>query len=51
MYDTDFINANLRNYGNLAGVFTVNETNIAIQEQVDVYKRQAHSMAVLLILS
>lgn len=24
VYDTDFINANLRNYGNLAGVFTVN---------------------------
>lgn len=27
VYDTDFINANLRNYGNLAGVFTVNESH------------------------
>lgn len=35
VYDTDFIDANLKNYGDLAGVFTVNETNIAIQEQVE----------------
>lgn len=35
VYDTEFIDANLKSYGNLAGVFTVNETNIAIQEQVE----------------
>lgn len=34
VYDTDFINANFKNYGSFAGVFTVNETNIAIQEQI-----------------
>lgn len=35
VYDTEFIDANLKSYDNLAGVFTVNETNIAIQEQVE----------------
>ena len=35
VYDTDFIDANFKNYESLAGVFTVNETNIAIQEQVE----------------
>lgn len=44
VYDTDFINANLRNYGNLAGVFTVNETNIAIQEQVDTLNAERKKM-------
>ena len=34
VYDTDFIDANLQNYGDLAGVFTVCETNIAIQKKV-----------------
>lgn len=34
VYNTDFVEGNFKNYGNLAGVFTVNETNIAIQEQV-----------------
>ena len=36
VYDTDFINANLRNYGNLAGVFTVNETPVALFTPVDI---------------
>lgn len=35
VYDTEFIDANLKSYDNLAGVFTVNETNISIQEQVE----------------
>lgn len=35
VYDTDFINANLANYGNLAGVFTVCETNIEVQKRID----------------
>ncbi len=35
VYDTDFINANLANYGNLAGVFTVCETNIEAQKRID----------------
>ena len=38
VYDTDFINANLRNYGNLAGVFTVNETILLFKN------RSIHSM-------
>lgn len=35
VYDQDFINANLQSYHNLPGVFTVNEINIEIQNQVD----------------
>lgn len=35
VYDQDFINSNLQNYGNLAGVFTVCDTNIEIQKQVE----------------
>ncbi len=35
VYDTEFIDANLKSYDNLAGVFTVNETNITIQEQLE----------------
>ena len=35
LYDQDFINDNLQNYDNLAGVFTVCETNIEIQKQVE----------------
>lgn len=35
VYDQDFINNNLQNYGNLAGVFTVCDTNIEIQKQVE----------------
>ena len=38
VYDTDFINANLRNYGNLAGVFTVNETNAIANESTKIYR-------------
>ncbi|MHB1155084.1 MAG: AAA family ATPase, partial [Eubacteriales bacterium] len=35
VYDQDFINHNFQNYGNLTGVFTVCETNIEIQNQVE----------------
>lgn len=39
-YDTDFIDANFSNYGNLAGVFTVCETNIEVQKKIDELNRQ-----------
>lgn len=35
VYDTDFVNANFANYDNLAGVFTVCETNIEVQKQLE----------------
>ena len=35
VYDQDFIDANMRNYHNLPGVFTMNEANVKIQEQID----------------
>lgn len=35
VYNQDFIKANLQKYHNLPGVFTVNKTNIDIQNQVD----------------
>ena len=35
VYDTDFVERNFANYGSLAGVFTVCETNIAIQQKLD----------------
>lgn len=35
VYDTEFRDANLKSDGDLLGVFTVNETNIAIKEQVE----------------
>ena len=34
VYDADFRSANLQNYDNLAGVFTISEQNISIQNQV-----------------
>ena len=43
LYDQDFINDNLQNYDNLAGVFTVCETNIEIQKQVE--KKNAEKAA------
>ena len=44
VYDTDFIDANFKNYESLAGVFTVNETNIAIQEQVEQFTADRKKM-------
>ncbi len=35
VYDDDFRSANLQNYDNLAGVFTISEQNISIQNQVN----------------
>ena len=35
VYNTDYIEANLANYDNLPGVFTFNEENIQIQNQID----------------
>jgi wobble nucleotide-excising tRNase len=35
VYNQDFINANLQNYHNMPGVFTVNEVNIEIQKQIE----------------
>ena len=35
IYDTDFVNANFANYDNLAGVFTVCETNIEVQKKLE----------------
>lgn len=35
VYDQDFIDSNMRNYHNLPGVFTMNEANVKIQEQID----------------
>lgn len=35
VYNQEFISANIQNYHNLPGVFTVNEINIAIQQQVE----------------
>lgn len=43
VYDTDFVDANFANYDNLAGVFTVCETNIEVQkklEELDEQKKQ-----------
>ena len=34
-YNTEFIDANFANYGNLAGVFTVCETNIEVPKKID----------------
>lgn len=34
-YNTEFIDANFANYGNLAGVFTVCETNIEVQKKIE----------------
>ena len=35
VYNQEFITANIQNYGNLPGVFTISEQNIEIQNQVD----------------
>ncbi len=35
VYNQDFVNDNFAEYGNLKGVFTVNEVNIEIQKQID----------------
>ncbi len=35
VYNQDFIKANLQNFNNMPGVFTVNEVNIEIQNKVD----------------
>ena len=35
VYDQDFIDANMRSYHNLPGVFTMNEKNVEIQKQID----------------
>lgn len=34
VYDTDFVDANFASYDNLAGVFTVCETNIEVQKKL-----------------
>ena len=40
VYDQDFIDSNMRNYHNLPGVFTMNEANVKIQEQIDGTKQR-----------
>lgn len=35
VYNQDFIDDNFESYGNLQGVFTVNQVNIEIQKQID----------------
>lgn len=37
-YNTEFIDANFANYGNLAGVFTVCETNIEVQKKIESFQ-------------
>ena len=36
VYNQDFIDANFRSYHNMRGVFTLNEKNAAIQQQIDI---------------
>lgn len=45
VYDTDFVNANFANYDNLAGVFTVCETNIEVQKQLEKLAEQKNKRA------
>lgn len=35
VYNQDFVNRNFATYGDLKGVFTLSETNIEIQKQID----------------
>lgn len=35
VFDQDFISANIQSYGNLPGVFTMNEENIGVQNQIE----------------
>lgn len=35
IYNQDFITSNLQNYGKLPGVFTINEINISIQNEIE----------------
>jgi wobble nucleotide-excising tRNase len=40
VYDTTFIKENFANYDNLPGVFTINETNIAVQKELEQLKAE-----------
>lgn len=44
VYDTDYIKANLTSYDNLPGVFTFNEENIQIQNQINVLTQQKEEL-------
>lgn len=35
VFNQDYIDANMQSYHNLPGVFTINEVNVAIQQQID----------------
>lgn len=35
VFNQDYIDANMHSYHNLPGVFTINEINVAIQQQID----------------
>ena len=35
VYDQEFIDTNMHSYHSLPGVFTINETNVEVQEQID----------------
>lgn len=39
VYNTEFIDANFANYGDLAGVFTVCETNIEVQKKIEALQK------------
>lgn len=44
-YNTEFIDANFANYGNLAGVFTVCETNIEVQKKIEALQADKSAVA------
>ena len=44
VYSQDFINRNFATYGNLRGVFTISETNIEIQKQVEEKSNQKNEL-------
>ncbi|MFU0553495.1 AAA family ATPase [Gardnerella vaginalis] len=44
VYNADYIKANLANYDNLPGVFTFNEENIQIQNQIDTLTKQKEEL-------
>ena len=44
-YNTEFIDANFANYGNLAGVFTVCETNIEVPKKIEALQADKSAVA------
>ena len=44
-YNTEFIDAHFANYGNLAGVFTVCETNIEVPKKIEALQADKSAVA------